>query len=645
MVETRIILLALFGANIAAAIFLEKEAILRTLLLSVLIFVATGKRYRWFYILYKTRHRDRQALYRFIKFSNQLRFMYWRKHTIPKVFREVVRRNPNKVAFYFENKQWTFSEVEKYTNKIANYFKKQGYKKGDCIAVMMDSKPEFVFVWLGLAKIGVVAALINSNLRKAPLTHCITAANSCAIIFGSEVSEAISEVLDTVAGKPLYQLNETDSSEVVATATNLGNELATSVDGSAPEYPTCSLSDKLIYIYTSGTTGFPKAAVITHTRFLLMAVGLHSMLQVSSDDIVYDPLPVYHSAGGILGVGQALLYGTSVVIRRKFSASNYWSDCIKYNCTVSQYIGEMCRYLLSVPEKPEDKQHKVRLAFGNGLRPQIWKKFAERFGISQIGEFYGATEGNSNLINTDNTEGAVGFIPRYAWFLYPVSLIRIDEETEEPLRDKNGYCIPCKPGEPGVLIGKIDQKKVVNSFSGYSDPKSTEKKIIDDVFSKGDKAFNSGDILVMDEFGYYYFKDRTGDTFRWRGENVATSEVEGVISATIGLKDVVVYGVQIQNVEGRAGMAAIHDDNDSLDPVVLAEAVNKNLPFYARPLFVRVVRELPMTGTYKLIKRELQKEGYNPYKITDKLYFLEKGKYVPLHRQLYDDIVNGNVRL
>lgn len=265
-----------------------------------------------------------------------------------------------------------------------------------------------------------------------------------------------------------------------------------------------------------------------------MAQGVHNMCALRSDDILYDSLPLYHSAGGILGVGQCLLKGVTVALRKKFSASNYWKDCIKYNCTVSptsytppnpylnnnsflqcsQYIGEICRYLLATPPKPEDRAHKVRTIYGNGLRPQIWSTFVHRFGIKNVCEFYGATEGNSNLVNIDSKVGAVGFVPSYARKLYPVSLVKCDQITGEIIRNKSGLCIRCKPYEPGVFVGKINPKKAVNSFSGYADKKESEKKILKDVFKIGDMYFNSGDILINDEFGYYYFKDRTGDTFR-----------------------------------------------------------------------------------------------------------------------------------
>lgn len=288
-----------------------------------------------------------------------------------------------------------------------------------------------------------------------------------------------------------------------------------------------------------------KAAVITNLRFQFMVSGTFMMFGMDDSEVVYNTLPLYHTAGGMLGVGLVLQFGITMALRKKFSASNFWTDCIKYNCTSAQYIGELCRFLLLTPSKPEETQHKVRFMFGNGLRPQIWSQFVKRFNIEQIGEIYGATESNANLANFYNKVGAVGFVPPCATFLYPVNLVRCDEETGEPLREANGRCMRCEPGEPGVFIGKINPAHAARSFAGYADKSASEKKVLKNVFKEGDMYFNSSDILVMDIFGYYYFKDRTGDTFRWRGENVASAEVEGIVMRVAGLSDCVVYGVDV----------------------------------------------------------------------------------------------------
>lgn len=274
-----------------------------------------------------------------------------------------------------------------------------------------------------------------------------------------------------------------------------------------------------------------------------MAGAVNLMCNLSTDDITYNPLPLYHSAGGILATGQSLLFGLTVVIRKKFSASHFWTDCQKYKCTVAHYIGEMCRYLLNVHKDGAQVEHNVTKMLGNGLRAQIWQKFVDTFKVKQVIEFYGATESNSNLVNLDGKLGAVGFMPWFGRPIYPVRLVKCDLETGEPIRDHNGLCINCKTDEPGLLLGKI--KATNDYFCGYADQEATQKKVLRNVFSKGDAYFNSGDVLVQDELGYFYFRDRTGDTFRWKGENVATNEVEAAISNIIDLTDCVVYGVEV----------------------------------------------------------------------------------------------------
>ncbi|KAI4498643.1 hypothetical protein M0802_006349 [Mischocyttarus mexicanus] len=596
---------------------------------------------------------------RFIRVNILLWWWETRGFTVARVFSRLTQRHPEKVAYIFEDKEWTYRQLEEFSNRIGRYFCTRLLSRGDSVALVMESRPEYIGTWLGLSKVGFVGALINTNLRQEVLIHSIKTANCKALIYGSELKDAIRDIKDKLPEMMFFQWSEHEDISILEGAIDLNKEiLATDPSPPLKELVLGTPRDKLIYIYTSGTTGMPKAAVINNLRYMLMAYGVYSMLALRSDDRIYNSLPLYHTAGGIIGAGQPLLTGITVVLRRRFSASKFWSDCVHYECTIAQYIGEICRYLLTVPPSSYDTSHKVRLMYGNGLRPQIWKPFVERFGVKQIGEFYGATEGNSNLVNIDNRVGAVGFVPRFAGNLYPVTLLRVNEETGEPIRGPEGFCVPCKPGEPGVFVGKINPRKAVNDFSGYADKKASEQKIIRDVFKKGDRVFNTGDILVMDELGYFYFKDRTGDTFRhvfsmfnintskWRGENVATSEVEAVVSNVISLKDTVVYGVEVPGNEGKAGMAAIYDPEGSLNLKELAEGVKKVLPIYARPLFVRVLSKLPMTGTYKLKKKDLQSEGFDITKFVDPIYFLDRtGVYVKLTDDLYKNIIEEKVRI
>lgn len=610
-------------------------------------FLYKNRRYRWFYILSKTYKRDLRAAVGYLR----LLFIMWlwerQNKTVPKLFTALTKKHPQKVAFHFEDEAWTFSQAEEFSNRVARHFKNQGFEKGDTIALLLENRHEYPCIWLGLSKIGVVAALINTNLIKDPLIHSIKVANSKALVFGGNHSGPVKDIFASLKGLKLYQFNEGPSAaeEMLPDCIDLRKELGDVSGDQLEKEVELNAKDPLVYIYTSGTTGLPKAAVITNIRFIFMVMAFNCMSGIRQDDIIYNPLPLYHTAGGMVGVGQTFLGGVTMAIRKKFSASNYWKDCAKYKCTVAQYVGEICRYVLAAASGKDPVQHSVRAVFGNGMRPQIWTQFVEKFGIEQVLEFYGATEGISNLINIDNTVGCIGFVPRYCRWLYPVTIIKCDQATGEPIRAQNGLCIQCEIDEPGLIIAKINPKKGAFTFKGYSDQKATEKKILQDVFRPGDMYFNSGDILVCDEFGSFFFKDRTGDTFRWKGENVATSEIEGVISTVVHLNDAVVYGVEVPETEGKAGMAAIVDTNKSLNIDTLCEGLKANLPSYAVPIFVRVMEAVPMTGTYKLKKIELQAEGYDVNSIKDNMYFYNSklGKYVDLTKGLYEQIMTGRI--
>uniref|UniRef100_A0A182JKT7 Very long-chain fatty acid transport protein n=1 Tax=Anopheles atroparvus TaxID=41427 RepID=A0A182JKT7_ANOAO len=645
-------------AGMAASLAVGQRLIPQSILTAIVLYLFSGYRPSTVYASIVSLPRDLRTAVIFLKLNVSL-YRYERAGaSVWQIFERVVARHPNKVAFMMDDGQLTFAEVKRLAECIAAHFYARGFRKGDTIALLMETRLEYPCVWLGLSKIGVVTALINSNLRKETLRHSITVAHSKAIIVSPELAGAIAEIneQDGIKGLPVHLFRTGTGAEAGASSDPLpdAEDLRLSLDSGSSSSNVdlssipndISPKDKLVYIYTSGTTGMPKAAVITNLRYTFMALGCYYMLSFRDDDIIYNSLPLYHSAGGMIGVGSVLLCGVTAAFRKKFSASNFWTDCIRYKCTVAQYIGEICRFVLMTPPKPTDTQHTVRLMFGNGLRPQIWPQFVARFNVAQIGEFYGSTEGNSNLLNIDNTMGAVGFVPNFAKAIYPVTLIRCDEETGEIIRGADGYCIKCRPGEPGVFVGKINPKKALNSFVGYADKAASEKKVLHDVFRKGDIFFNSGDILVQDLLGNYYFKDRTGDTFRWRGENVASSEVEGVITTIVGLKDCAVYGVDIPETEGKAGMAAIVDPEGKVDMEQLAAGIRASLPAYARPLFIRVLSEVPMTTTFKLKKRDLQVAGYDLAKISDPIYFLQgNGTYRLFTADDHALIKSGKARL
>ncbi|XP_055705412.1 long-chain fatty acid transport protein 4-like [Phlebotomus papatasi] len=618
---------------------------LQALLVAILVAFAASGLWRWFYIAALTAPRDMKALFRYIKLLLLVKKLQRSNATVADVFAEHVAKTPHKSCFVFEGRTWTFREVDEFSNRVANVFHSHGYKHGDVVGLLLENRPEFIAIWMGLSRLGVIVPLINHNLRQASLLHSVTVAKCNALIFGESLIEAVEEILPTMPSSvSLYQFNDAANGKCQSTAKDLTSlMLAASKD--RPTAKKANHHDRLLYIYTSGTTGMPKAAVITHSRYIFICAAIHHLAKFRQDDIFYTPLPLYHTAGGIMNAGQAILFGATVVIRKKFSASGYFPDCQKYKCTVAQYIGEMCRYVLATPPSPSDKAHQIRLVFGNGLRPQIWPQFVERFKIPRVAEFYGATEGNANIVNIDNTVGAIGFVSRIIPQVYPISIIRADPATGEPIRGRNGLCQLCKPNEPGVFIGKIIEGNPSRAFLGYVDKAASEKKIVRDIFKKGDSAFLSGDLLTADERGNLYFKDRTGDTFRWKGENVSTSEVEAQVSNVAGYRDAVVFGVEIPNLEGRAGMTAILDPERTVDLKALADGLRKALPTYARPLFVRLLVKVDMTGTFKLKKLDLQNEGFNPEIVTDPLYYLtSKGQYEELTMDAYAKICSGEIR-
>ncbi|XP_046973611.1 long-chain fatty acid transport protein 1-like [Vanessa cardui] len=613
------------------------------------VYLLTGDRYQWVYIWKKTFYRDMIGLR--VLLVTMFTIWIWERTgtTVVTRWAKVAKKTPDKEAFVMGDRSLTFRQGDEFSNRMAWYFKRQGFKTGEVIALFMETQPEYVFLWLGLAKLRVTTALVNTNLRGAQLIHCLRIAGCKAVVFGDEMADAIKAIQSEIPDIPLFQFNspERENAPVLQDTIPLAAELNEMTNEPFNDVEPAKPRDTLLYIYTSGTTGFPKAAIITNIRYLLIPLGVHTSGQLVSSDIIYDPLPLHHTAGGVLGAGQCLILGCTVVLRKKFSASNYWTDVAKHKCTAAQYIGEICRYLLTVPPSDNDRAHNVRIVIGNGLRPQIWQEFVDRFGVKRVLEFYGATEGNSNLVNLDSKVGAIGFLSRLVSSIYPLTLVKCDEVTGQILRNENGRCINCGPYEPGLLLGKIDPKKAILTFAGYADKTASEKKMVRNVRVKGDCYFNTGDILEMDYYGYFYFKDRTGDTFRWRGENVSTAEVEGVISNLVGLKDTVVYGVLIPYVEGKAGMAAIADPEKKVDLKKLADGLKTSLPAYARPLFIRILPEPPLTATFKLKKRVLMEQGFNINVHNDPIYFLDQksGTFTPLTQKLYDDIIQGVIRL
>ncbi|XP_036797336.1 long-chain fatty acid transport protein 1 isoform X1 [Oncorhynchus mykiss] len=615
------------------------------------VFLGTGG-WKYLYIVVRTAKRDLNGLYVLLRVKIALWHHLRRNSNIPSIFAQTVKQHPNKPALIYDatGETWTFTQLDLLSNAVAQWALAQGWAPGDVVALFMESRPLQVALWLGLAKVGVEAALINFNLRRDALLHCVGVSVSRGIVFGAELADAMLEVSSSLSPSMVRFCTGELSVDCLASlaAQNLDYILASAPTLPPPPcIPPKSFNDRLFYIYTSGTTGLPKAAIVVHSRYYRIAAFGYHAFRMRQDDIIYDCLPLYHSAGNIMGVGQCLINGLTVVVKKKFSASRFWEDCIKHNCTVVQYIGEICRYLLSQPVRPSEKGHRVRLAVGNGLRPSVWEAFTERFGVAQVGEFYGATECNCSIANMDGKVGACGFNSRILPNVYPIRLMKVDEETTELVRDRHGLCVPCRPGEPGLLVGRINQQDPLRRFDGYANQDATRKKIANNVFKKNDSAYLSGDVLVMDELGYMYFRDRSGDTFRWRGENVSTTEVEGTLSGLLGQADVAVYGVAVPDVEGKAGMAAIADPTGTFDCDAFLRVVQQALPPYARPVFLRISPQVDTTGTFKIQKTRLQREGYDPRLSTDQIYFLNSraGRYEAVNEELHSAIVEGRMAL
>ena len=565
--------------------------------------------------------------------------------TVVDAFERIVDARADHPAIVFEGRTMTYRELDRAANRVAHWARAHGLHHGRCAAVFMENRPEYLATWLGLAKTGAHVALINTNLVGAPLGHALGVAEPTVVVVGTELEAAYQTARTALSPEPpVWTLGGADVAGKLDAALS-----AASSDRPPREWRSgVKTRDKLFYIYTSGTTGNPKAANFSHLRYLSVGRAYTEIAGVRPDDRVYCVLPLYHTAGGVIAVSMALLNGATLVLRRKFSASEFWADCRAHGVTIFQYIGELCRYLLNRPGGPQDRAHVVRCAVGNGLRPDIWAKFQQRFGIRDIREFYGATEGNFALINLDNKVGAVGRVPPWLKRMFPVELIRYDVETESHLRGADGRCIVCKTGEAGEAIGRIsnDPRQPLGQFEGYTDATASGKKVLRDVFEKGDAWYRTGDLLSRDAEGYYYFVDRIGDTFRWKGENVATSEVAEVLSVCPGVLEANVYGVKLPGADGRVGMAALVAD-DSLSLEDLYAHVTRQLAAYARPLFLRVRAEMETTGTFKHRKIDLIRDGFDPAAISDPLYFRDdaRGQYVPLDQRLYEEIAAGRARV
>ncbi len=530
-------------------------------------------------------------------------------------------------------------------NQYSRWGIRHDLKSGDAVALLMSNCAEYLAVWLGLTRVGVVVALVNSQLAGEVLAHSIKIADPKYLIVGADLAPRVAAIRTRlpptltcrVAGSSLgFAPLE---SELLAES----GEPLTAAERESPPIDATAL-----YIYTSGTTGLPKAAKVSHYRLMQWSHWFAGMMDTKPADRMFNCLPLYHSVGGVVATFATLVNGGAVVIRQRFSASDFWRDLRDERCTLFQYIGELCRYLVNTPRQPGETEHSLRIACGNGLRPEVWLPFQSRFKIPRILEYYASTEGNFSLYNCEGQPGAIGRIPAFLASRLPVALLRFDVETSEPWRNAEGFCERCVANEVGEAVGLMPATGGgrAGRFEGYADQEASDRKVLRNVFQAGDSWYRTGDLMRRDERGFYYFVDRVGETYRWKGENVSTAEVLTALTASRGVVEGVVYGVSVPGADGRAGTAALVVNADFDLAAFRAEIVSR-LPPYARPVFLRILSTLQATGTFKPRKQELMQAGFDPSRVADPLYFddARSQRYVPVDAALYAAISDGTVRI
>ncbi len=548
-------------------------------------------------------------------------------------------------ALLSDRECFTYRELVQRANQYAHWALDQGLAKGDVVGLLMPNRPEYIAIWTGISKIGAVVALLNTNLTGPSLAHCINIVHPKHLIVASELSAAFSTAVESLACTPAIWIHGAGDRNYQRLDERIRQYPAE--PPSASQLPSVTVEDRALYIYTSGTTGLPKAANVSHARVLQWSQWFAGMMDIRETDRIYNCLPMYHSIGGVLVPGATLVGGGSTVVREKFSVSQFWRDIVRWECTSFQYIGEFCRYLLNDARGPESVNHRLRLACGNGLAADVWQDFKDRFRIPRILEFYAATEGGISLFNVEEKPGSIGRIPPYLAHRFSPVLVRFDVEKGEPVRNEEGFCVRSGVNEPGEAIGRLseDRSNLGSRYEGYTDRQASDKKILCNVFESGDAWVRTGDLMRKDEKGFFYFVDRVGDTFRWKGENVATTEVSAAICEFPGIQHAIVYGVGITGADGRAGMAAIAAD-DELDLSAFRAYLADRLAPYARPLFVRINGDIAVTGTFKYSRAELVRQGFDPSTTTDVIYFdhPETRKFEPIDQRLYELIQAGVLR-
>lgn len=557
----------------------------------------------------------------------------------------VAQKNPQGLAMIQGEHSLSYAEFNAWANRLAHCLHARGLRHGDTVALLLENRLELLACVTACAKLGLISAMLNSSQRGQVLAHSINLVKPRLAVVGEELLAAFEQVAPDLqlgadaccylADRPTWL----EPGEAPAGWVNLAAEAADCPSGNPRPVRPVQASDVCFYIYTSGTSGLPKAVVFNHGRFMKgYAVFGFGAARLRREDRLYVSLPFYHSTAIVVCWGAVLAGQSTLIMARKFSASRFWDEVREHRASAFGYVGELCRYLLERPAGPQDQDNPIRTMIGNGLRPGIWQAFKQRFGVERVVEFYGSSEGNvgfTNLLNLDNT---VGFSP------YPYAIVRYDQQTELPLRE-NGLLQKVGQGEAGLLLGKITDK---SPFHGYTDAQKTEKSILRDVFEPGDAWFNTGDLMRDLGFRHAQFVDRLGDTFRWKGENVSTTQVEAILDGIEQISEAVVYGVEVADTNGRAGMACIRLSGtpDTFDFQALLGRLREELPAYAVPLFLRLSKQLETTGTFKHRKGPLKEQGFDPLRCPDPLYAWLPGsdRYVPLTRELHAAIQGGTYR-
>ncbi len=552
--------------------------------------------------------------------------------SILKFFENNVKKYPDEIAFIFKDQKISWQEADIKVSEYGAYLQNQGIEEGDCFALLMDNCPDFLMLLLAAHRIGAIAALINTTVTGDGLKHVVTIVDAKAVILGASHIDKFNSSMPESELQALKIYAIEDSQQIPNEYVDINEQ---SKDFKGVKTHNLKIKDIGMYIYTSGTTGLPKAALITNGRAVKTSyAGQFFGFRAKQKDILYLTLPLYHATGLLWSWAGCLRGGATTVIKEKFSASEFWPDVRKHKVTMFGYVGELCRYLMNVEPNQEDKNHNLRVISGNGLRPDIWEKFQSRFGIPSIRELYGATEGVGALVNTHGRPGMVGRYMRGSL------VIKCDQETGEPIRNKDGYCESVDVGETGLFISELSK---IATFEGYLDKQASNKKIMSDVFKKDDLWFNSGDLLIRHENNWLSFADRVGDTYRWKSENVSTMEVAAIVNKYNQVLDSNVYGVEVKSAEGRAGMALLSVTNE-FNFNEFSEHIEKNLNAFQLPYFLRITETMKTTGTFKHQKEDLKKQGFDPRLIEDKIYFYQKGNYIEMSSDLYNRIQSGEER-